>query len=100
MSVLSKANRVLFLRHNHILTTALYGIVDIASHTITYASAGHHPPMLAQPNKETIILPNHGFPLGVEERIPPCKVHDFHYGSGSMMLLYTDGVNRVRQKYL
>jgi PAS domain S-box-containing protein len=91
-SVLRKANDVLFLRRNHILTTALYGVVDPTRRTVTYASAGHHSPMLAQPNKETIILPNHGFPLGVEEPMPPCKTHEFTYESGSMLVLYTDGL--------
>jgi PAS domain S-box-containing protein len=90
--VLSTANRVLFLRQNHILTTALYGSVDLACRTFTYASAGHHPPMLAKPNEATVILPNHGFPLGVEENMPPCKTHEFTFESGSMMVLYTDGL--------
>ncbi|HEV3157978.1 MAG TPA: SpoIIE family protein phosphatase [Candidatus Baltobacteraceae bacterium] len=91
-NVLSTANRVLFLRRNHILTTALYGCVDPATHTFTYASAGHHPPMLAKPNEATVILPNHGFPLGVEENMPPCNTHEFIYESGSMIVLYTDGL--------
>jgi len=90
--VLSTANRVLFLRQNHILTTALYGSVDLAKRTFTYASAGHHPPMLAKPNEATVILPNHGFPLGVEENMPPVMTHEFAYESGSMMVLYTDGL--------
>jgi len=90
--VLSTANRVLFLRQNHILTTALYGSVDVAKRTFTYASAGHHPPMLAKPNEATVILPNHGFPLGVEEHMPLCRTHEFPYESGSMIVLYTDGL--------
>ncbi|MDQ6941520.1 MAG: SpoIIE family protein phosphatase [Candidatus Eremiobacteraeota bacterium] len=92
--VLSQANRVLFLNNHHVsITTALYGIVDIARRTVTYASAGHHPPILVRSNREATVLPNHGFPLGVEEDMPPrIKTHEFTYESGSMMLLYTDGL--------
>jgi serine phosphatase RsbU (regulator of sigma subunit) len=90
--VLRKANDVLFLNKHHLLTTALYGVVDTKRRTVTYASAGHHPPMLAQPNKETLILPDHGFPLGVEKNLPLCKTHVVHYELGQMMILYTDGL--------
>jgi len=93
-SVLSQANSVIFLNNHHVsITTALYGIVDVARRTVTYASAGHHPPLLARSNGETIVLPNHGFPLGVEEHMPPrIKTHEFTYEPGSMMVLYTDGL--------
>ncbi|MDQ6926851.1 MAG: serine/threonine-protein phosphatase [Candidatus Eremiobacteraeota bacterium] len=44
-------------------------------------------------NREATVLPNHGFPLGVEEHMPPrIKTHEFAYEPGSMMLLYTDGL--------
>jgi PAS domain S-box-containing protein len=93
-SVLRRTNNVLFLNHRHVaITTALYGIVDTARHTVTYASAGHHPPILVQPYRDAVILPNHGFPLGIEEHMPPrIKTHEFTYEPGSMMVLYTDGL--------
>ncbi|MDQ6943438.1 MAG: SpoIIE family protein phosphatase [Candidatus Eremiobacteraeota bacterium] len=93
-SVLCQANRVLFLNNHHVsITTALYGIVDVAHRTVTYASAGHHPPILARPNEQAEVLPNHGFPLGVEEHMPPrIKPHEFTYEFGSTMVLYTDGL--------
>lgn len=94
LSVLHQANRVLFLNNHHVsITTALYGIVDLARRTVTYASAGHHPPILARSNGETSVLPNHGFPLGVELDMPPrIKEHEFAYETGSTMFLYTDGL--------
>jgi serine phosphatase RsbU (regulator of sigma subunit) len=48
--------------------------------------------MLAKPNEDTVIIPNHGFPLAVEKDMPPCKTHEFAYESGSMLVLYTDGL--------
>jgi PAS domain S-box-containing protein len=93
-SVLCEANRVLFLNgHNVSITTALYGIVDTVRRTVTYASAGHHPPILARSNGDVTVLPNHGFPLGVELDMPPrIKTHEFAYESGSTLFLYTDGL--------
>ena len=93
-SVLQYANKVIFLNDHHVsITTALYGIIDTKARTITYAAAGHHPPIVAHASGETTVLPNHGFPLGVENPLPPLiKTHEFTYESGSMMVLYTDGL--------
>lgn len=93
-AVLNEANQVLFLNNHHVsITTAIYGVVDCVQKTVRYASAGHHPPILARPNADAIVLPNHGFPLGVEERMPPLiQTHEFEYQAGSTMVLYTDGL--------
>ena len=38
-------------------------------------------------------MPNHGFPLGVEIDLPDLiKEHEFAYESGSLLVLYTDGL--------
>ncbi len=93
-SVLEQANRVLFLNNHHVsITTAIFGIIDTARKTVTYASAGHHPPILARVNAQPVVLPNHGFPLGVELHMPPrIQTHEFEYEAGSTMVLYTDGL--------
>jgi PAS domain S-box-containing protein len=93
-SVLYEANKVLFLNNHRVsITTAVYGFVDTARRTVSYASAGHHPPILVRADGETEILPNHGFPLGVEEHMPPrIRTHQFEYESGSTMVMYTDGL--------
>jgi serine phosphatase RsbU (regulator of sigma subunit) len=92
--VLDQTNKVIFLNNHHVeFTTALYGVIDTASRTVTYASAGHHPPLLATPGEETRTMPNHGFPLGVELNLPDLiREHDFQYESGTMLVLYTDGL--------
>lgn len=93
-SVLTQANKVLFLNDHHVsITTAIYGVIDTRLHTVTYAAAGHHAPILVQPDGEAKVLPNHGFPLGVENPLPPhIKTHVFTYEPGAMMVLYTDGL--------
>ena len=94
IAVLDQANKVIFLNgHSVEFTTAIYGVIDPATHTVTYASAGHHPPILAKSGEEPRILPNHGFALGVELNLPDLiKEHTFTYESGMLLVLYTDGL--------
>ena len=72
IAVLDQANRVIFLNDHHVqFTTALYGVIDTKNRKVTYASAGHHPPILAGGDALPRVMPNHGFPLGVEEN---CRI--------------------------
>jgi len=91
--VLDQTNQVIFLNNNHVeFTTALYGVIDTATRNVTYASAGHCPPILAKPGEDASILPNHGFALGVELNLPDLiREHSFTYEPGSLLVLYTDG---------
>jgi PAS domain S-box-containing protein len=92
-AVMHQANRVLFLNTPDVsMTTALYGVIDTKTRTVTYASAGHHPPLIASLKGDAFVLPNHGFPLGVQAELPLMKTHAFRYERGSMMVLYTDGL--------
>ncbi|MDP9018343.1 MAG: SpoIIE family protein phosphatase [Candidatus Eremiobacteraeota bacterium] len=95
--VLYQANTVLFLNDHHVsITTAVYGLIDTKLRTVTYAAAGHHAPILVRSNGEAIVLPNHGFPLGVENPLPPhIKTHSFTFEPGAMMVLYTDGLIEI-----
>jgi PAS domain S-box-containing protein len=88
------ANKVIFLNgHDVSMATALYGIIDTTRRTVTYASAGHHPPVLGRVGAKATVLPNRGFPLGVVLEMPPqVDAHEFTYEPGSMLVLYTDGL--------
>ena len=94
IAVLEQSNKVIFLNNHEVeFTTAIYGVIDLANRKVTYASAGHHPPVLATAGREPRILPNHGFPLGVEVNLPDLiKQHEFPIEPGSLMVLYTDGL--------
>lgn len=78
-------NKVIFLNDNQVqFTTAIYGIIDVANRKVTYASAGHHPPILAKLGEEPRIMPNHGFPLGVELNLPDLiREHEFSTSPGT-----------------
>jgi serine phosphatase RsbU (regulator of sigma subunit)/anti-sigma regulatory factor (Ser/Thr protein kinase) len=88
-AVLDMANRLLLLRPEPIMVTAIFGTYD--GHTLTYASAGHPPPIIGTVEGGVNALPIDGIPLGVEAgqgrrswtvTIPP----------GSMLVMYTDGL--------
>jgi phosphoserine phosphatase RsbU/P len=94
LAVLEQTNKVIFLNDHHVeFTTAIYGVIDTANRKVTYASAGHHPPILAKPGEQPVVMPNHGFPLGVELNLPDLiKEHVFDYEAGTLLVLYTDGL--------
>jgi serine phosphatase RsbU (regulator of sigma subunit) len=92
-AVLEQTNRVIFLNGQNVeFTTALYGLIDTSTRSVVYASAGHPPPVLARPGKDARVMPNHGFPLGVELDFPDLPQHEFIYESGDLLVLYTDGL--------
>jgi len=92
--VLDQANKVIFLNNHHVeFTTAVYGLIDMATRSVVYGSAGHHPPILTQVGEPPRIMPNHGFALGVEENMPDLiREHTFTFTSGMLLVLYTDGL--------
>jgi serine phosphatase RsbU (regulator of sigma subunit) len=94
LAVLTQTNNVIFLNdHDVQFTTAIYGIIDTATHKVTYACAGHHPPILAKRGEDPRVMPNHGFALGVELNMPDLiREHEFIYESGTLLVLYTDGL--------
>jgi serine phosphatase RsbU (regulator of sigma subunit) len=94
IAVLDQANKVIFLNGHQVeFTTAIYGLIDLAKRKVTYASAGHHPPILAKRGEAPRIMPNHGFPLGVELNLPDLiREHDFIFEPQTLLVLYTDGL--------
>jgi len=73
------------------IATAFVGILDLASWTLAYASAGHPPALLRSAGGALVALASGGTPLGIGRAgyavrtmtaIPP----------GSVLVLYTDGL--------
>jgi len=70
--------------------TAFVAVVDSTSHTITYANAGHHPPVVVTIDKDTHVCSGTG-PLvsslggSWEEQTVP-------FEPGSLLIAYTDGL--------
>lgn len=84
--------------HENVATmfvTAMYGIVDMETNTLTYTNAGHLPVALVQPDKEPVFLEcDSGMALGIFEEVEFVdQIHNFT--PGDTIVFYTDGVNEA-----
>jgi sigma-B regulation protein RsbU (phosphoserine phosphatase) len=74
--------------------TAFYAVLDPATRTLTYATAGHNPPRLLR-GQEIIPLDKHAaVPLGIETG----QTYDqatISLKTGDLLLLYTDGITEA-----
>jgi anti-sigma regulatory factor (Ser/Thr protein kinase) len=89
--VLERANTIVNMRQNPIMVTAIFGIIDPLTATITYAAAGHPPPVLALPCMMVERLPSGGIPLGIADSIDATD-WSFTIPPGAYLAFYTDGL--------
>jgi anti-sigma regulatory factor (Ser/Thr protein kinase) len=89
--VLERANTIVNMRQNPIMVTAIFGIIDPATATITYAAAGHPAPVLALPCTMVERLPSGGIPLGIADSIDATD-WSFTIPPGAYLAFYTDGL--------
>ena len=89
--VLERANTIVNMRADATIVTAIFGIIDVQSSIITYAVAGHPPPIFASEDGQSLMLPAIGIPLGVASRL---QTGDWTItlAPGSLFALYTDGL--------
>ena len=95
-TVVSKLNDVIC---NNIASdkfiTFCYCILDVTKSTLTYASAGHWPPVLIRRSGQTHSLKDGGPPLGL---FPDQSYEniELQLESGDRLVLYTDGLTEAR----
>lgn len=89
-AVLARANLTLLLQGTE-FATAICGYVDPASLEVTYATAGHPPAIMVDPDGETRLLDYDGPPLGVTKN---ARYRTFRVEAkpDSLLVLYTDGL--------
>ena len=90
--VLAVASRALAAGDVGVLASAAFGIVDMATGTFTYATAGHPPPLLRRDSVVTA-LAGGGLLLGLEDASPP--VHAVALETGDVLAFYTDGLTEI-----
>ena len=94
--ILRTCNRVMGFDFDRfgMFITALYGRLDTRCHRLTYASAGHCPPLVSWPDGRTEFLEPIDFMLGVDVQT---VYHDrtVQLEPGTRVLLYTDGFTDV-----
>lgn len=73
--------------------TAIFAIFEPSSRKLTWAHAGHNPPLLrdAQTGAVRVLDDPGGVPLGIQDRVDACD-HALQFEPGQLMLMYTDGV--------
>ena len=89
--VIERANTIVNMRANPVMVTALFGIIDPTTSTLSYASAGHPPPILTLPSGMAERLPADGIPLGIADEVEATD-WTFTLPPGSLLTLYTDGL--------
>ncbi len=90
--MLDAADRALRLEYPDKFVTAFVGVFDSISSTLTYASAGHPPPLLRRPGGEIVALADAGLPLGLRSNAGNAVSSSVDLDEGSWLLLYTDGL--------
>jgi serine phosphatase RsbU (regulator of sigma subunit) len=90
--VLTRVNRVADLLQVTDLTTCVYAVVNPASRTVRWSSAGHLNPLAVRPTGEGQVLDGDpGPPIGVaDDAVYDDRTHQLEAG-GSLML-FTDGL--------
>jgi PAS domain S-box-containing protein len=73
------------------MVTAFVGVIDIAAHRMTYASAGHVPALLQTRDGRIAELSAQGPPLGMRD-LAPSETRTIDLPEDSRLLLYTDGL--------
>jgi integral membrane sensor domain MASE1 len=93
--ILGRADLRLQSRHDT-AATALVAIISRDLSTISYASAGHPPPILAAPNSTARSLPYGGIPLGIGMPVA-LQTHTASLEPGAVVLFYTDGLTEFKR---
>lgn len=74
--------------------TAFYGVLDLRDRFLTYANAGHNPPLLLHADGSRELLSEGGLLLGA---FPGALYHEhrIQFKKGDVLVLYTDGVSEA-----
>ncbi len=96
--VLARLNEVVRVFASDTMITAIYGVLDPRSREWTYATAGHCPALIREPNGTTRLADEPcDPPLGVARSF---RRHSTPVPAGSTLVLYTDGLVERRGELL
>jgi sigma-B regulation protein RsbU (phosphoserine phosphatase) len=96
--IIRQVNSLLWddLKISEVFTTLVFGIIEPARRRITYANAGHLPPITYSAENETATMgTGGGLILGVQ----PDQNYDeiiIQFAPGDMLVFYTDGITEAR----
>ncbi|MBV8333049.1 MAG: SpoIIE family protein phosphatase [Candidatus Eremiobacteraeota bacterium] len=90
-AVLDYVNGMVRFRESIGMVTAVFAIYDPHTSTLTYAAAGHPPPILAYAGVGARHLPTGGLPLGCAAHVESVN-WTFSVPQGARVVFYTDGL--------
>jgi PAS domain S-box-containing protein len=95
MLILDAADRALCLEYPGVYVSAWVGLIDLVTRTITYASAGHPPPLLVSRDGEVRELPDAtSLLIGLREGHRG-QASTVSLARGDTLVLYTDGLTEA-----
>ena len=78
-----------------LFVTAFYGILDLETGELTFANAGHNPPLVApKDGAVTQLAPTGGVAMGVMPGLPYAE-RTVTLAPGDTLILYTDGISEA-----
>jgi sigma-B regulation protein RsbU (phosphoserine phosphatase) len=78
--------------------TIVCGALDLETGVVTFATAGHEPPVLVGPNRNPRPLETEGGPIVGLLPIASFPVSTVTLDEGDALVMYTDGVSEARDK--
>ncbi|WP_086563943.1 SpoIIE family protein phosphatase [Streptomyces africanus] len=91
--VLTRTDRDLADLNASRFVSCLYAHLDLARHQVTFASAGHSPPLLRHPDNRThAVTVRPGPPLGIGLGTHSYPLTTLPLDPGALLVLYTDGL--------
>ena len=96
--IFTELTQVLTQCNSPLLATAALAVIDIPAGTITFATAGHPPPMLRLPDGSVEMLDTaNGMMIGVSSESVG-EVDTVPFPVGSQLVMYTDGLVERRDR--
>jgi serine phosphatase RsbU (regulator of sigma subunit) len=97
---LVQANRVLLEYDPDETATAIFALLDTRRRSLSYANAGHPPPLMLGPCGTLFLeYPGSDMPLGVERAFFPA-LHVVNAPASTLFVFYTDGVSESERDSL
>ncbi len=95
--VFTEVSGVLSQHSAVVLATAALAIVDVAAGTVTYATAGHPPPLLRLPDGQVRAMDKANGPL-IGMTAAPGTAETEPFPQGAQLVMYTDGLVERRTR--
>jgi serine phosphatase RsbU (regulator of sigma subunit) len=94
VAILDAADRALHSEQPEAIVTAFVAVLDPVTLRLTYASAGHPPPLVRDNDGTVTALPGNGLPLGLRSMHsdPPDVARSMKLNDRSLLVLFTDGL--------